>query len=106
MRRAIFTAVTTVAVVVGTALPAAGTESGGSGVSSTLQGGAQGALLAFVVGAILGVAFIVISYGSSPFGSEQAHHEQAHDIREGLGDHNAPDPGTDPGVQDIATGSG
>jgi hypothetical protein len=106
VRRAVATASLTVAVLVLTAVPGLAAEGGSTwlpgtdkaeGRAEVVEGAFEGILMAGIFGVIFGILVTIYAYRLARFGEEDAHHEHAHDVRDGFGDH-------DPGIEEMGTG--
>lgn len=82
MRRVLTTLLSAFAVVALTALPALAAEKGFS-----VTGSSEGVQAGLIIGLIFGIAVTIYAYVGTSFGERPAHHEYAHDIREGVGGH-------------------
>lgn len=87
MSRLGLTLAATVTMLVLTALPALAAE---TPAHETAKGSGQGILLTFVFGIAFGAAVVFHAYRGVRFGSATPHQEEAHDVREGFGDHAPP----------------
>lgn len=86
MRRLLLLAVTASGVLAWGAVPALAAESS-SDSGSYLVGSPQGALVALVVGIVVGLGLLMQAYRDPSFGGEEEHYDEAHDVREGFGEH-------------------
>jgi hypothetical protein len=58
------------------------------------RGSFGGVAVALVLGALFAIVIVVLAYRDVRFGTEDAHHEDAHDIREGVDAHEPAASGT------------
>ncbi len=60
---------------------------GGGGESSPATGSMDAVVYALVYGVVFGAVITVIAYRRVSFGEKAPHHEEAHDIREGMSEY-------------------
>lgn len=84
MRRFLSTTAVTAGLLLATALPALAADA----ANETAKGTFGGLGLAAIFGVAFGIVLTVLAYRDKRFGTDPAHHEQAHDHRDGYTDHN------------------